>query len=61
MNRQAGIEERKRYLVGLRVFFLACGLCGVGGVFKNRLAMSSIVMGCCAALVFGLSVRMVGV
>jgi len=53
VNRQGGIKVRKRYLA-LRSFF-----CGAGGVLKNLLAMSSIVIG------FGADrfafVRMVGV
>lgn len=58
MKRQAGIEERKRYLAALRVFFLGAGLWGCGGVLKNRVAMSSIVMGLGAASRLGFSARM---
>ena len=54
-ERQDGFEERRRYLAGLRSFFLGGGLCGVGGVLKNRMAMSSIVMGLGAVSRFGLA------
>jgi hypothetical protein len=59
INRQAGIKERKRYLADLRAFFLACGLCGAGGVFKNRLAISSIVISFVASFRFCFFVCMV--
>ena len=59
MNRQAGIEGSKRYLADLRGFFFGCGLCGVGGVLKNFMAMSSIVIGFASR--FSFSARMVGV
>ena len=50
---QSGIEVRSRYLAALRGFFFGGGLCGVGGVFKNRVAMSSIDMGFGAVSRFG--------
>lgn len=57
-GRQAG-KARKSYLA-LRAFFLGAGLRGVGGVLKNRRAMSSIVTGFCAASRLGFCVSMCG-